>query len=94
MISPDALDKLLKVLRERLINEVTNASCPKCGKSIYSRFYKNWDSGHVPYYEIGDTVMVGYRCPKSGDPIVVFKIPLSNLIMGFKGERGSTWYLE
>ena len=91
MISPDALDRLLEVLRKRLINEVSLVSCPKCHSYIYTG---SWYGGHVPYYDIGDTIVVGYRCPKSEDPVVVFKVPLESLIKWFKGERGGTRYLE
>jgi len=94
MISPDALDRLLEVLRKRLIEEVSNAPCPKCDNEIYYGFLKKWANGHVPYYEIGDTVEVGYKCPESEDPIVVFKVSLGSLVKGFKGERGGTRYLE
>jgi len=94
MISPDVLDRLLEVLRKRLIKEVSNAPCPKCGNKIYYGFYERWDNGHVPYYEIGDTIVVGYRCPRSEHPIVVFKIPLGSPAKGSKGERGGTIRLE
>jgi len=93
MISPDALDKLLEVLRKRLINEIAGASCPKCGNKI-AWGTGEWAYSHLPYYEIGDTTMVGYRCPKSEDPIVVFKVSLGSLIKELKGERGGTRYLE
>jgi len=91
MISPDALDRLLEVLRKRLINEVSDAYCPKCGEMVY---WGEWDNGHVPYYSIEDTVEVGYHCPESEDPIVIFKVSLGSLIKEHKGKRGDTRYLE
>jgi len=95
MISPDVLDRLLEVLRERLINEVSEARCLKCGKVVYWRpNLWQWDNGHAPYYTIEDTVEVGYSCPKSKDPIVIFRVSLSSLIKELKGERGGTRYLE
>jgi len=95
VISPDALERLLDALKMRLIDEVKNAKCSKCGKVVYyfNVVDKNWGNGHVPYYAIGDTVEVGFRCPESEDPIVIFKVSLGSLIKELKGERG-TRYLE
>jgi len=94
MISPDVLDRLLEVLRKRLIKEVSGALCPKCGNEIYYGFLEKWASGHVPYYEIEDTIVIGYRCPRSEHPIVVLKIPLGSPAKESKGERGGTTRLE
>jgi len=85
---PVVLDRLLEVLRKRLINEVLEASCPKCGRRVYYRgmFAEGWEHGHTPYYTIEDTVEVGYRCPTSEYPIVIFKVSLGSLIKELKGE--------
>jgi len=100
VISPDALDRLLELLRSRLLEEVSNASCPKCGRIVYEKvsiwwsiislgiMETGWKNGHVPYYDIiGDVIVAGYRCPESRDPIVVFKIPLGGSVKESKGER-------
>jgi len=87
---PVVLDRLLEVLRKRLINEVLGASCPKCGASVYwGGIFEGWANRHTPYYTIEDTVEVGYRCPTSEYPIVIFKVSLSSLIKELKGEIGS-----
>ena len=91
--SIEELKKLLKYLREELVNEVGGSHCPACGNVIYHLGFREWGSGHVPYYSIeGGRVRVGYRCGKSSNPIIIYDISLKEFTEEFKEEK--TRYLE
>jgi len=89
------VDEVLRALRGRLIDEIKGAYCPKCGSLIYSSLSNTWAGNHVPYYSIeGGRIEVGYRCPKSDNPVVIYRISLDAFIKALEGGEEGTKYLE
>jgi len=89
------LNEVLEVLRRRLIDEIKDAACPKCGMTIYWGGAAQWANSHLPYYGIeGGKIEVGYRCPKSEDPVVIYRIPLDAILEALEGGEEGTKYLE
>jgi len=89
------INEVLEVLRRRLIDEIKGAQCPKCGSTIYWGGSNEWAYGHLPYYGIeGGKIEIGYRCPKSENPVVIYRISLDAFIEALEGGEEGTKYLE
>jgi len=94
------IDEVLEALRNRLIDEVKYAGCPICKKKIladhgFLEVRLAWANGHVPYYSIeGGRIEVGFHCPRSENPVVVYRISLDALIEALEGGEEGTKYLE
>jgi len=88
------INEVLNALRKQLTDEVTNAKCPICNEEIFSSVI-GWKNGHVPHYSIeGGKIEVGYRCPKSENPVVIYRISLDVFIKALEGGEEGTKYLE